>query len=126
MELFFTGVYEDAITVYVTLIGDRLVRLSAVVERYRICPDILPPFADLLPIVLPMDPVPVKVVVDAVLETGPYSRARIGSGRINHDRACRRSPAVVYPVPATSRTLLIRPLNVVAKWSCVPDVDGPV
>src|ERR1043166_6005596 len=77
MKFVLAGIHEDAVAIYITLIGDWFVWLSAVVESYRIRPHVLLFFANLLPVVLPMHAVPVKVVVDAMFEAGPDRGARI-------------------------------------------------
>src|SRR6478672_7220820 len=94
VQLVFTGIKQHAVAVDVALIGNRLVRLTSVIEGNRIGPNILLTLAYLLPIVLPVHAVPEKIVVNVVFETSPDSCARVRRGRVDHDCAGGRTAAV--------------------------------
>src|SRR6185295_20003040 len=85
VQFILAGIHQHSIPVDIPLIIDRLVGLTAVVKGNRVLPDILLALADLLAVVLPVNTMPVKVIIYAVLETGPNGRAWIGSWSINHD-----------------------------------------
>ena len=78
MKFVFAGIHQNTVAVNVALIIDGLVRLPAIVESDWVGPNILLALAHLLSIVLPVNAVPEKIVVDAVFEAGPDSGARIG------------------------------------------------
>src|SRR5205085_5565846 len=82
--------------------------------------------ADLLPVVLPVDAVPVEVVVNAVFETGPDGGARVRCGGVDDDGPSRRAPAVVDPIFMTARPFFSRALDIVAERPRVPDVNRAV
>src|SRR5215467_3844808 len=126
MKFVLTWIHEDAVAVYISLIVDWFVWLSAVVEGYRIRPHVLLSFANLLAVVLPVHAMPKKVVVDAVFEAGPDRGARIRCRRIDHDRARCWTTAVVDPVPVTALTFFSSALDVVAERTRVPDIDRAV
>src|SRR6476619_3344757 len=126
MKLVFTGINQDAVTIYVALIVERFVWLATIVERDRIGPNILFALSDFLPVVLPVHAMPKKVIIDSVFETGPNRRTRIRRRSVNNDRACRRTPAVINPVFVSALSFVIRALDVVTKRSCIPDVNRSV
>src|SRR5436190_594499 len=122
MQFFFARIHEHAVAVNVSLIVNWFIRLPPVVEGNRIGPNVLPPLADLLPVVLPMDAVPVEVGVDPVLEASPDGRAWICCRGVNH-YGPRRGPApVIDPILMTTPALLVSTLNVIAERSRVPDI----
>src|SRR5437764_14378307 len=88
MKFVFARIHEDAIAIYGTLVGNRFVWLTAVVESYRISPNVLFSFANLLPVVLPVHSVPVTVIVDAVFEACPDSGAAIHCCCIDEYKCC--------------------------------------
>src|ERR1041384_5278824 len=126
MKLVFTWINEHTITIYVALIVDWLIRLATIVECDRVVPDILFSFAYLLAIVLPVDTMPVKIVIDAVFETGPDGGTWISGGRVDDDRSGSRTPTVVDPVFAPALPFLVSTFDVVTERACVPDVDRSV
>src|SRR2546423_6460150 len=98
MKLLFSRVHEYPVTIYVSLIGNGFVRLTAVVESYWIGPNVLLSLANLLPVVLPMHAMPVKVVIDAVFEAGPDRGAGIRCRCVNHNGAGSGTTTVVDPI----------------------------
>src|SRR5437868_7666255 len=126
MKLVFSRIHQNSVTIYVSLIGNRFVRLTAVVESYWIGPNVLLSFANLLPVVLPMHAMPVKVVIDAVFEAGPDRGARIRCRGVDHNRARGGTTTVVNPVFVSALTLLLGPLDVVPKWAGVPNIDRAI
>src|SRR5512132_1992057 len=121
MELVFTRIDQDAVAVYVTLIGDGFVRLPTVIEGNGIGPDVLFSLAYFLPVVLPVHAVPVKIIIDAVFETGPDRRARIRGRSIDNNRAGSGTTAVIDPVLAPAFTLLVCACDVVTERTCIPN-----
>src|SRR5215813_9448651 len=113
MKLVFARIDQNTITVYVTLIVDRFIRLSTIVEGDRVGPDILFSFAYLLPVVLPVHAMPVEIVVDVVFEAGPDGGAWIGGGRVDNNRAGSRTATVVDPVLASALAFFIGAFDVV-------------
>src|SRR6187200_2845773 len=79
MYFFFTGVHEHAVAVNVALIFYRLIWLPSIVEGDGVGPYILPALPHFLSIVLPMNTMPEKVIVYAMLEASPYCCPRVGS-----------------------------------------------
>src|SRR6266496_1274458 len=102
MQFFFTGVHEYSVAVNIALVVQGFVWLPAIVESDRVGPHVLPTFAHLLPVVLPMNSVPEKVIVYAMLEAGPDCCARIGSRGVDHDGARGRASAVIDPISMTA------------------------
>src|SRR6185369_13445958 len=126
MKLVFTWIKQNAITVYVALIVDRLIRLAAIVECDGVGPDILFSFAYLLAIVLPVHTMPVKIVIDAVFETGPDGGTWIRGRRVDDNRSGSRTATVVDPVFVPALAFFVSAFDVVTKRACVPDVDRSV
>src|SRR2546423_2982631 len=79
VQFFFAGVHEYSVAVNIALIVYWFVWLPAIVEGDRVGPNVLPSLARLLPIVLPMNPMPEKIVVHAMLEAGPDCGSRVRS-----------------------------------------------
>src|SRR5690242_9304227 len=123
MKFVFARIDQNAIAIYVTLIVDWFIWLSAVVEGDGIGPYVLLSLAYFLPVVLPMHALPVKIIIDAVFETGPDRGARVGGRSIDDNRACGRTTAVVDPVFASAFTFLICARDVVSERACIPNVD---
>src|ERR1051325_1585702 len=126
MQLVFTRIHQNAVAVYVALVVDWFVWLSAVVERDRVDPHILFSLAYLLPVVLPVHAVPVKIVVNAVFETSPDGAARISGRSVNDNGARSRTAAVIDPVLASVFTFLVCASDVVAERTGVPNVDRAI
>src|SRR5436190_8629756 len=120
MDFVLAWINQDTVAIDVTLILQRFIWLTAIVEGDRVGPDVLSSLSYFLPIVLPVHPMPEEVVINVVLKTGPDRGTRIGRGSINNDRAGSGSTAVVDPVLSSARTLLLSLLNVVAERSCIP------
>src|SRR5574341_1446867 len=74
----------------------------------------------------PVNAVPVEIDFDAVFETRPRHDARVGGWGVNHNRAARRTPAVVDPVIAASRSFTLRAFDVVLPRPRIPDIDRAV
>src|SRR5689334_2624824 len=102
MKFVLTRVNEHAVAVYVTLIVDWFIWLATIVERDWIGPYVLLSLAYLLAVVLPVHTVPVKIIVNAVLETRPDRCARIRGRCIDDNRAGGRTTAVIDPVFASA------------------------
>src|SRR4030095_11030148 len=102
VKFVFSRIHQDAIAIDIALIVDRFVRLAAIVESDRIGPDVLLSLTDFLPVVLPVDSVPVEIVVDTMFEACPDRRTRIGSWSINYNRTGSRAAAVVDPILSSS------------------------
>src|SRR5262249_30265327 len=122
VKLLFAGIDQHAVAVGEILIVGGFVRLAAVVEGDRIDPDVLDAVALFLSVVSPVDAVPVEIDFDAVFETGPGHDAGVSGRGVNHDRAARRAPAVVYPMIAATRPFTRRPFDVVSTRPRIPDV----
>src|SRR6266542_663966 len=126
MYFFFSRVNEYSVAIDKTLIVEGLVRLPPIVKGDRVGPHVLPALAHLLAIVSPVYAVPEEVIVHTMFEAGPNCCARIGSWGIDYDGSGGGPAAVINPIPMTPRALLHCALNVVAKRSCIPDVDRSV
>ena len=92
--------------------GQRLIRLTAIVEGDRIGPNVLDSVALLLMIVLPVIPVPVEIDFDPVLEAAPDGSPRVRRRSIDDNGAAERTAAVVDSIVMTARPFLKRALNV--------------
>src|ERR1041385_4647048 len=126
MKFVFTGINQNSIPIYVTLIIDWFVWLATVVEGNWIGPNILFAFSYLLPVVLPVHAMPVKVIIDSVFETGPNRRTRIRGWCVDNNRTRGRTTAVVNPVFVSALAFVVRPRDVVTERACIPDVDRAV
>src|SRR5689334_1653545 len=126
MKFVFARIDQHAVAVYVTLIVDWFIWLAAIVERDGIGPDVLLSLAYLLPVVLPVHAMPVKIVIDAVFETGPDRGARIGGRSVDDDRTRRGTAAVIDPVFVTAFSFFIRAGDVISERACIPNVDRSV
>src|SRR2546425_12226707 len=102
MQFFFAGVHEYSVTVDIALIVYWFVWLPAIIKSDWVGPHVLPALAQLLAIVLPMNTMPEKIVVHAMLEAGPDCGPRIGSGGVDHDGARGGTPPVIDPIPMTA------------------------
>src|SRR6266446_3663461 len=85
MQFFFAGVDEYSVAVNIALIVYWFVWLPAIVESDWVGPHVLPALAQLLAIVLPMNTMPIKIILYAMLEASPDCGARIGRGGVDHD-----------------------------------------
>src|SRR6185369_1034792 len=126
MKLVFTRIDQNAVAVYVALVVDWFVWLATVIECNRVSPDVLFALAYLLTVMLPMHAVPIKVVIDAVFETGPDRGARISGRSIDDNRACGGTAAVINPVLAPVFTFLVGAGDVIAERTGIPNVDRSI
>src|SRR4030095_6174444 len=102
VKFVFSRIHQDPIAIDITLVVDRFIWLAAIIESDRIGPDVLLSLTNFLPIVLPVDSVPVEIVIDTMFEACPDRRTRIGSRSINYNRTGSRAAAVVDPILSSS------------------------
>src|SRR4026208_377079 len=100
MQRVFARIHQHPLPVSNPLALWGLVGLAAIVEGYRVRPDILDALPRLLQVVLPVHGMPVEVDPDPVLEARPWHHARVGRGSIDYDCPSRWTPAVADPVIA--------------------------
>src|SRR6266705_2429591 len=98
MKFLLTRIHEHAIAVGKALAAARLIWLAAIIEGYRVGPDILDAVTLLLAIVLPVIAVPVEIDFDAVFEAAPDCSARIRRRSIDDNGPAERTTAVIDPV----------------------------
>src|SRR3954466_12360202 len=107
MELFFSRVHQNTVAIDITLAVHRLSRLATVIKGNRIRPDILLTCALLLVVMPPMNTMPVKIVIDTMLETCPDGRARIGRRAIDYNCPASRPSTVVDPIITATGPFLL-------------------